>query len=205
MEGMSSSGGLEIGISCFTEPHFRTEGQKHTHQCTWLLLYELLSQVYSGVCLGRVYSKIIWMVGWALCPSLILGWYQAFCVLMFLSGLAPLCLWIHFILFCTQGFAIPTNYIFMLRDTDQTLPLMNHFSNALLLTVLLLCSISGTSLPRSTVSLILSSTLNQASTTTSHSSMPSRGNGKFTCLGFVRGCLMGLALLIRFLDLWFVE
>ncbi len=31
MEGMSSSGGLEIGISCFTEPHFGTVGQKHTH------------------------------------------------------------------------------------------------------------------------------------------------------------------------------
>jgi hypothetical protein len=28
---MSSSGGLEIGISCFTEPHFGTGGQKHTH------------------------------------------------------------------------------------------------------------------------------------------------------------------------------
>ncbi len=36
MEGMSSSGGLEIGISCFTEPHFGTGGQKHTHT-----LYEL--------------------------------------------------------------------------------------------------------------------------------------------------------------------
>jgi hypothetical protein len=32
MEGMSSSGGLEIGISCFTEPHFGTGGQKHTHK-----------------------------------------------------------------------------------------------------------------------------------------------------------------------------
>jgi hypothetical protein len=31
MEGMSSSGGLEIGISCFTGPHFGTGGQKHTH------------------------------------------------------------------------------------------------------------------------------------------------------------------------------
>ncbi len=35
--------------------------------------------------------------------------------------------------------------------------------------------------------------------------MPNRGNGKFTCLGFVRGCLIGLALLIRFLVLWFVK
>jgi hypothetical protein len=32
MEGMSSSGGLDIGISCFTEPHFGTGGQKHTHK-----------------------------------------------------------------------------------------------------------------------------------------------------------------------------
>jgi hypothetical protein len=31
MEGMSSSGGLEIGISCLTGPHFGTGGQKHTH------------------------------------------------------------------------------------------------------------------------------------------------------------------------------
>jgi hypothetical protein len=31
MEGMSSSGGLEIGISCITVPHFITGGQKHTH------------------------------------------------------------------------------------------------------------------------------------------------------------------------------
>ncbi len=32
MEGMSSSGELEIGISCFTGPHFGTGGQKtHTH------------------------------------------------------------------------------------------------------------------------------------------------------------------------------
>ncbi len=31
MEGMSLSGGLEIGISCLTGPHFRTGGQKHTH------------------------------------------------------------------------------------------------------------------------------------------------------------------------------
>jgi hypothetical protein len=36
--------------------------------------------------------------------------------------------------------------------------------------------------------------------------MTSRGNGKFACLGFVRGCLIGLAfLLIRFFVLWFVE
>jgi hypothetical protein len=34
MEGMSSSGGLEIGISCFTGPHFGTGGQKHTHTCS---------------------------------------------------------------------------------------------------------------------------------------------------------------------------
>jgi hypothetical protein len=34
MEGMSSSGGLEIGISCYTGPHFGTGGQKHTHTHT---------------------------------------------------------------------------------------------------------------------------------------------------------------------------
>jgi hypothetical protein len=31
MKEMSSSGGLEIGISCLTGPHFGTGGQKHTH------------------------------------------------------------------------------------------------------------------------------------------------------------------------------
>ncbi len=30
MEGMPSSGGLEIGISCLTGSHFGTGGQKHT-------------------------------------------------------------------------------------------------------------------------------------------------------------------------------
>jgi hypothetical protein len=30
MEGTSSSGRLEIGISCFTGPHLGTGGQKHT-------------------------------------------------------------------------------------------------------------------------------------------------------------------------------
>jgi hypothetical protein len=34
MEGMSSSGGLEIVISCITVPHFVTGGQKHTHAHT---------------------------------------------------------------------------------------------------------------------------------------------------------------------------
>ncbi len=59
------------------------------HQCTWLLFYELLSWLYSGICLGRVHWITIWMVGWALCLSLILGMYQAFCfcILMFLSDL----------------------------------------------------------------------------------------------------------------------
>ncbi len=34
MEGMSLSGGLEIGILCITVPHFITGGQKkkHTHR-----------------------------------------------------------------------------------------------------------------------------------------------------------------------------
>jgi hypothetical protein len=35
MEGMSSSGGLEIGISCIIVPHFVTGGQKHTHTHTY--------------------------------------------------------------------------------------------------------------------------------------------------------------------------
>ncbi len=34
MEGMSSGGGLEIGISCITVPHLVTRGQKHTHTHT---------------------------------------------------------------------------------------------------------------------------------------------------------------------------
>jgi hypothetical protein len=37
MEGMSSSGGLEIGISCIIVPHFVTGGQKHTHTHTHTL------------------------------------------------------------------------------------------------------------------------------------------------------------------------
>ncbi len=157
-----------------------------------------------GIRLGRDHWKIIWMVGWALCPLLIHGWYWAFCVPVFLSGLVPLCSWIHSILFCKQGFAIPTSYIFVLRDIDQTIHL--HEYAAHYCQPLLFCSMSGTIfLPRSTVSLLLSFTLNQVSATTSHSIMPSRGNGKFTCLGFVRDFLIGLALLIRFLVLWFVE
>ncbi len=92
------------------------------YQCTWLIFYELWVNSTlgsaSGVRLGRVHWNTIWMVGWALSLLLIVGWYQAFSVLMFLSGLVPLCLWIHFALLCTQGFAIPMNYIFVLRDTD---------------------------------------------------------------------------------------
>ncbi len=60
-------------------------------------------------------------------------------------------------------------------------------------------------LQRSTVSLLLSFTLNQASATASQSIMPRRRNDKFTCLGFLRGCLIGLAFLFRFLVLCFVE
>ncbi len=157
-----------------------------------------------GICLGRVHLKTIWMVGWALCPSPIRGWYWAFCVPMFLSGLVHFCPWNHPTLFCKQGFAIPMSYIFVLRDTDQTISLHEYAVHCC--QALIFCSMSGTIfLPRSTVSLLLSFTLNQASATTSHSRMPSRRNGKFTCLGFVRGCLVGLALLIRFLVLWFVE
>ncbi len=58
----------------------------------------------AGIRLGRVHWNTIRMVGWALCPTLILCWYRAFCVPMFLSGLVPLCSWIHSALFCTQAF-----------------------------------------------------------------------------------------------------
>ncbi len=156
-----------------------------------------------GIRLGRVHWKIIWMVGWALCPSLICGWYWAFCVPMFLSGLVPLCSWIYFNLFCKQGVAIPMSYIYVLRDTDQTMTLHEYAVHCC--QPLLFCSMSGTSfLPRSTVSLLLSFTLNQASATTSHSIRPSRKNGQFTYLGFVRGCLIGLILSIRFSVLWLI-
>ncbi len=175
------------------------------HLCTWLLFYELSrlfnSGVRIGIRLGRVHRKTIWMVGWALRPS---GWYWAFRVPMFLSDLLPLCLWIHSTLFCKQGFAIPTSYIFVLRDTGQTIPLHEYAVHCC--QPLLFCSISGTIfLPRSTVSILLSFTLNQASATSSHSIMPSRRNGKFSHLVFVRGCLIGFASLIRFLVLWFME
>ncbi len=140
-----------------------------------------------GVLLGRVHWKTIQTMGWALCPSLIRGSYWAFCFPMFLSGLVSLCSWIHSTLSWKQGFAIPTSYIFVLRDTDQTIPLHEYAAHCCQ-PLLLLCSISGTRLPRSTVSLLLSFTLNQASATTSHSIMPSRRNGKFTWQGFVRGC-----------------
>jgi hypothetical protein len=43
MEGMSSSGGLEIGISCLTGPHFGTGGQKHTSDQTEGAAQEVLS------------------------------------------------------------------------------------------------------------------------------------------------------------------
>ncbi len=95
----------------------------------WCLSYHLI-----GIHLGRVDWNAIRMAGWALCPSLIPGWCQAFCVPIFLSGLVPLCSWIHSALFCTWGFVIPTSYIFVLRDTDQTCLSMNHFSSVLLLT-----------------------------------------------------------------------
>ncbi len=162
--------------------------------------------IHIGVHLGRVHWKTIRTVGWALCPSLIRGSYRALHFPMFLSSLASLCSWIHSTLSCKQGFAIPTSYIFVLRDTGQTIPLHEYPAHCCQ-PLLLLCSISGTRLlPRSTVSLLLSFTLNQASATTSHSIMPSKKNGKFTWPGFVRGCWIGwLALLIRFLVLWFVE
>ncbi len=172
------------------------------HQCTWLLFYELSSLFNSGVhlnCLigvrlGRVHWNTIRTVGWALCRSLIPGWCQAFCVPI-LSGLVLLCSWIHSALFCTQAFefAILTIFNFVLRDTDQTISL--HEYAVYCCQPVLFCSMSGTSfLPtRSKVSLLFTFTLNQASTTTSHSIMPCRKNGKLTYLGFVRGCLIGLA------------
>ncbi len=107
-----------------------------------------------------------------------------------LSCLVPLCSWIYFVLLCMQGFDNPMNYIFRVERHRP-----NNSSPWIIpeayccRPVLFLCSISGTSLSRFTVSLLLLSfTLNQASATTNHSIVPSRGNGKFTCLGFVRGC-----------------
>ncbi len=56
----------------------------------------------------------IWLVSSHLCSdvSLLFG---------------SLCSWIYYILFCMQGFAIPTNYMSVLRDTDRTLPLHESF------------------------------------------------------------------------------
>ena len=88
----------------------------------------------SGVCLGRVHWNTFWMVGWSLSPSLILGWYWAFHVLMFLSCLVHLCSWIYSILFCMHGFANPMSYSIVLGDTDQTVLSKNHIRSALLLT-----------------------------------------------------------------------
>jgi len=128
------------------------------------------------------------MVGLSLSPSLVLGRYWAFHVLLFLSCLVPLCSWIYSVLFCPQGFANPMSYSIVLGDTDRICLSKNHFRSALLSTNAILCSISGASLPRSTVSLLLSFTLNPASARTSHPIVPSRENGKFTFLGFVGGC-----------------
>ena len=100
-----------------------------------------------------------------------------------LSCLVPLCLWISF-LFCTQVCPSHELHFFVLRDTDQTIPLHESFQTHIAVEVIYLCSNSGTSLSGSTVSLLLLSfTLNQASASTNHSIVPSRGNGKFTCLG----------------------
>ncbi len=126
--------------------------------------------IHIGVCLGRVHWKTIRTVGWALCPLLIRGLYQAFRFPMFLSGLASLCSWIHSTLSCKQGFAIPTSYIFVLRDT-QTIPYLSMNIQHIAVN-----------------HCYFSFTLNQASATTSHSIMPSRRNGKFTWPGFLRGC-----------------
>ena len=90
-----------------------------------------------------------------------------------------------------RKFAHPTSYIFCVERHGPNNSSPWIISDAYCCRpVIFLCSISGTSLSGSTVSLLLLSfTLNQASASSNHSIVPSRGNGKFTCLGwFVRGC-----------------
>ena len=88
----------------------------------------------SVVCLGRVHWNTIWMVGWSLNPSLILGQYWAFHVLMFFL------VWY----LCARGsllscfackFAHPMSYIFLCWETRTKQFLsMNHFRSILLST-----------------------------------------------------------------------
>ncbi len=123
-----------------------------------------------------------------------------------ISCLVPLCLWISFV-FCTQVCPSHELHVCVERHGPNNSSPWIISDAYCCRPVIFPCSISGTSLSGSTVSLLLLSfTLNQASASSNHSIVPSRGNGKFTCLGwFVRGCFLSLALLIRFLDLWFVE
>ncbi len=101
------------------------------HQCTWLLFNELSSSI------------LLWyqlFVGpW---ESPLEHYSDFFCVLMILSCLLPLCSWIHSALLCTQGSAIPTNYICVLRDTDQTMPLQESFSAHCRCWQVLFCALS---------------------------------------------------------------
>jgi hypothetical protein len=59
MEGMSSSGGLEIGISCFTGPHLGTGGQKHTH--TPDAEPNNIFESDFNLCTGDHYVRVSWL------------------------------------------------------------------------------------------------------------------------------------------------
>ena len=107
------------------------------------------------------------------------------------------CFFLVWYLICACGFipscfarkALPIPWATVLSWETQTEHASPRFISAVhcCQPMLFLCSISGASLPRSTISLLLSFTLNQASAKTSHPIVPSRENGKFTCLGFVGG------------------
>ena len=60
MEGMSSSGRLEIGISCFTGPHLGTGGQKHTH--THPMIVTLADAAYCYDRVNHVIVSLVWLV-----------------------------------------------------------------------------------------------------------------------------------------------
>ncbi len=86
----------------------------------------------SGVHLGKVRWNTIWTVGWALSPSFIFGQYQAFCVLIFLSGLVPLCSWIHFAFFLHKALPFPQTTFLCWESQPKPCLSMNHFSSKLL-------------------------------------------------------------------------
>ena len=118
--------------------------------------------------------------------------------------------WIHSALLCTQGFEFALPMSNMLCWVTQTKPCLSmnqccasqSTSANLLLYLRDMLSCQGPS-HSFIVSLIY---LEPASLLiTHHSSMPSRGFGKFTWLGLLRGCLKSLAFLIRLLVLWFLE